>query len=39
MGNHEKLPDAPGASPRRRGAPVAIVMYYLLKKHGKLQDR
>jgi len=24
-----QIPDAPGASPRRWGAPFAIVMYYL----------
>ena len=29
--NHLKLLDAPGASPRRWGAPVAIVLYYLFK--------
>jgi hypothetical protein len=29
MGNHEKLLDAPGASPGRWGAPVAIVLYNL----------
>ena len=36
---HSKLLDAPGATPRRWGAPVAIVLYYLLKKCGKFQDR
>jgi len=30
--NHLKLLDAPRASPRRWGAPVAIVLYYLFKK-------
>jgi hypothetical protein len=30
--NHLKLLDALGASPRRWGAPVAIVLYYLFKK-------
>ena len=30
--NHLEFPDLQGASPRRWGAPVAIVPYYLVKK-------
>ena len=35
--NHLKLIDAPGASPRRWGAPLAIVQYYLFKNAGSLR--
>ena len=37
--NHLKLLDALWALPRRWGAPVAIVLYYLFKKCGKFRGQ